>query len=265
MIGFMSQKRELHIQNDLFWEDENSTPNITEAQNWFNVNVLNERPSPTNKWMFLRNDLQLGTGRLFRGSLDYARILGFKFEYANALNWLPKFRKQCVSENAIFVELGAAKDFSERWKQNIFVRPVSPFKQFAGQVFTPDRLDTETKWLLQGKNIAPDEIICILCEPIKIEREYRLIFIDGICVGASRYMVNEELSVDPYVPQEAIQFGEKLAKNDYFANIFEFVLDVGLVKGQYKLIEVNGFETASFYAADLAKVYGAWEKSLTEN
>ena len=75
-------------------------------------------------------------------------------------------------------------------------------------------------------------------------------------------MSNDALDVAPEVPQEVIDFANTIAKHDYFINNWDFALDVGLVNGVYKLVEINGFETASFYAADLAKIYGAWARQF---
>lgn len=71
-----------------------------------------------------------------------------------------------------------------------------------------------------------------------------------------------EKELSPEIPPEVIEFAQELAQNPYFQNIFEFTLDVGQTPKGLRLIEVNGFETASFYAANLHKVYQAWAESF---
>lgn len=245
----------IDIQPNLFWEDENRTPNETEARNWFDVNLLSEED--VLKARFLHKTQQ----RLFRGSCNFAKRLGYKYEYANALKWLPVFRNQSVNRDAYFTDAENAR-LALTLRGERFIRPVAPFKDFAGQVFSGETFDTELAHLKQNKNLAATEIICVVAAPVQIEREWRCIFVDNEYVGGSRYMSNDALDVAPEVPQGAIDFANTIAKHDYFINTFDFCVDVGLVNGVYKLVEINGFETASFYAADLAKIYGAWARQF---
>ena len=248
-------KQTIDIQPNLFWEDENRTPNIIEAANWFKVNALD---SDIRHTVRITHKIE---SRLFRGSCDFARRLGYKYEYANALKWLPVFRNQSVNRDAYFTDAENAR-LAITWRGERFIRPVAPFKDFAGQVFDYGKFDTELAHLQQNKNLAATEIICVVAAPVEIEREWRCIFVDNEYVGGSRYMSNDALDVAPEVPQEVIDFANTIAKHDYFINNWDFALDVGLVNGVYKLVEINGFETASFYAADLAKIYGAWARQF---
>jgi len=236
-------KPRLLLQNHLFSEDEfQETRPIIEK--YFEVE------DATDIFQYR------GQNRLFRGSLSLARVLGNKFEFANGLKWVPYFRRELVNPGVIFTDLSDIVniDFPA------FVRPVSPFKEFAGNVFTEESWKSEYDWLL-SKNTDPF-LICAHCRPVRIGREWRCIFINGKYVSGSQYLMDGELSIKAEIPEEVIEYARALSKLDYFLNEFEFTIDVAETDDGLKLVELNAFPTASFYAADLDKIYSEWQKSL---
>jgi guanosine-3',5'-bis(diphosphate) 3'-pyrophosphohydrolase len=56
----------------------------------------------------------------------------------------------------------------------------------------------------------------------------------------------------------------EVARDSYFLNVPDFVLDFAPHEGGPKLVEVNAVETSSFYGADLEAVYRAWGQAVTE-
>lgn len=70
------------------------------------------------------------------------------------------------------------------------------------------------------------------------------------------------LSGPEQVPSEVLELGSLLAQKDYFLNVFDFVIDIAETSDGLRVLEVNAFETASFYAADLGKVYAKWGEAL---
>ncbi len=256
----MTTKPSIHIQPDLFWEDEHRTPNSVEAANYFKVAIRSDEEimSPD----FLRPY----RGHVMRGSMTMAQKCGVTFGFAHVDKWLPKFREIAVNDEAVFVDMKYAQTIIAT-EGDKYLRPLSPFKEFAGQLFSIEQIDKEVAWLKQGKNINAEELMCAISPARYINREWRCIFVDNKYVGGSQYMQSHELEVSPEVPERVIEFAQSIAADSYFTNIFDFVLDVGECYNVYnatelKLVELNGFETASFYAADLAKIYSAWAKSL---
>ena len=257
----MSAKPILHIQTDLFSEDsENPNASLEAASEFFEVKRLPD--GITRRIELLRvNGMRDG----LRISLDYARLLGRAFPFTNAMNWLPVFRELCVSEDAYFTDaLHALDTLWQNSGSHKFIRPVSGFKTFSGGCFGVTSFKNELEFLKQNKNIHPREVICVVATPRVINHEWRLIYIDGQYISGSHYMTNGKPSFDLGVPREAIALGNHVASQDFFANNFAFVLDIALVERQCRLLEVNAFETASFYKADLRKVYEAYAKSLTK-
>lgn len=250
----------LLLQKDLFAEDElQDTQAVIEK--YFKVSVIPDEDiySPN----FLKN-----ASVIFRGSLAMAARLGHKFEYANALNWLPHFSESAVSRRYRFLDLknilSTCFTSNEKW----FVRPVSCFKEFSGNVYNYQKLMEERNFLVNNKNIA-DTIICVMAPPVDIGREWRAVFVNHKLVSICQYMKNGKIELAPEseVPEKAIEYAKEIGADSYFQNKFNYIIDVGefFTDGyNYKmclgLLEVNAFETSSFYACDLDKIYSEYAK-----
>ncbi len=203
--------------------------------------------------------------RHYRGSLHMARVLGEKFEFANALKFMPRFRGLLIDYTTEFSDLTHIKDFF--WKDSTrtkFIRPVSPFKEFAGNVFTEQKFIEEYNFLIQNKNMDP-YLICAIGDVKPLGREWRCIFIDNKYVAGSQYLNQAELEIKPEIPEKVVEFAENVAKDDYFLNVGNFVLDFCECCDRLALVEINAFETSSFYGADLDKIYSAWAAFINSN
>ena len=244
--------KHLLYQPDIFWEDRDGAAKKA-ASKYFKLESIE-----ADKVAQIRKGEREFS--LIRGSLDLARKCGLKFEFARADKWLPAFREHCINEDAYFTDFKHAGDVILRHEAR-FLRSVSPFKELSGDVFDYDRYSTE--YLYQkSKNVNPCELIVVVAEPVHIVEEYRFIFVNNKLVGESQYMSSGELDVQPYVPDEARELALQIGGSTYWFNIFDFVVDVGRVGDEYKLVEVNGFETSSFYAADCDQIFKAWAESL---
>lgn len=76
--------------------------------------------------------------KVCRGSCDFAKIVkeaggpsNYPFDFANCLNFMPHFREHLINPDIIFSDLRHFENFAFP----AFIRPASPLKQFAGQVF----------------------------------------------------------------------------------------------------------------------------------
>ena len=241
-------KPNLLLQTGIFTEDEHFGP-LPIISKYFEPTFINTVEDAR----FWKDSYTGG----FRGSLSLARILGHKYEYANALNFMPEFRKKLINPEVLFT------DFADLFNKQfpLFVRPVSPFKEFSGNVYTKEKLQEEFDFLVQNKNVSPN-IICSFCNPKILGREWRTIFINNKYVSGSQYMDEGELNIQKEIPENVVEFAKEIAASDYFLNKFEFIIDVGEVEGRLALVEINGFETASFYGADLDLVYKTWAASF---
>ena len=194
-----------------------------------------------------------------RYSIAAAKMFG-KFEkFTNALLWAGKLRDEMVSPYFHFQTLFYLTQDPEEvyWthpEKQLFIRPTSGDKVFAGDVFTRKKLKNEFDFLMQ-RNVDL-HTLCLVTEPVNIGSEYRLIFIDSKYVSGSKYMDNGEFSVCSSVPDTVVNYGKLVHKHCGLPPWV--VLDVGIKDGEPRVIEINQLETSSFYAADLDKIYKTW-------
>ncbi len=243
-------KPQLRLQTNLFWEDiENPGATKIVAEKYFDICLVSDR--------HVNDTTSFSIIGALRGSIDLARKAGLVFRHANALSWLPRFREDCVNSEGIFLDLKEIGKYLSLDDGSVFVRPVSPFKEIAGEVFSHDRIKTEIAFLEQNKNIRADELICVMAPAKHLSYEWRCVFVNNKLISSSLYMKDGALCVGGEAPTQVIDFANKLGRDDYFLNIFDYVLDVALVGKDIRLVEVNAFETASFYGCDLDKIYSA--------
>lgn len=248
-------KPKILLQPDLFSEDEFSDTKSIISE-YFDITEIDI--DKIFSWKrgncdlnYYKNNYQL------RASLEVAKTLGYKFEYANVLNWLPHFREYTLDPHYTkFNDLKYIFEYMDEYDiRNSFIRPVDPFKSFAGQVFaSKSKFDEEYVFLTKNKNISPN-LLCMISNKVKIDKEYRCIFINNEFVAGTQYMIDGELSMAEGVPKSVQEFAIKLSKDNYFLNSFDFTIDVAESYGKLHLLEINAFQTASFYKADLHKIY----------
>lgn len=190
----------------------------------------------------------------FRGSLALAKRLGRKFSHTNALEWLPSLRKYALNKDYSFLDFKTLLERVEESGLTKFVRPCSGFKEFSGNIYTPDTLRKEYNFAVKQKNISP-YIICQYSEPKPIHKEWRVIFVNARLIDGSQYMENFELKVVSGLPSEVKAFASIVSTDDFFINNFEYVLDICESNDELFLLEINAFETASFYGADRNLIY----------
>jgi len=250
----------IYLESDLFSEDEHqNTRKIIEQ--YFNIKstsseLILQSKARHNKGHTL--DAQMKLNPYFRASLNVAKQIGKDFKYANALNWVPYFREYLIDpKHTFFNDLKWIKDYFTDFDIT-FIRPCDPFKSFSGQVFdSKDSFLNEYRFITHNLNIE-DNLMCMLSDAHFINNEYRCIFINNKYISGSKYYSNGVMELDSEVPQKVIEFAEKISNTSYFRNIFNYVIDVAEIQKKLHLIEINAFETASFYAADLDKIYKYW-------
>lgn len=198
----------------------------------------------------------------FRGSLAMAQRMGRQLPFTDARSWAPALKDYLLSRDYYFLDAASILDRFPSARR-MFVRPASGFKEFSGNVFTREKFAEEFHFITQGRNIDPCTI-CMVSSATDVPPalEWRLVFIDHVAVGGSRYMKRGELSPDPNVPEEVVALASHVAREPYFLNTPDFVLDFAETDRGPRLIEVNAVETSSFYAADLGGIYSAWSRAV---
>ena len=251
------------VQSDVFHEDK-SYPSHT-----FDV-IKSHFPSaeviPDEK-IWIAKSFPRG---IFRGSMLLASKMGEKFEYTNALNWAPPLKQYLFNREYFFLDLEAMLtgiELSPPESSRYFVRSASGNKFLAGQVFGKNHL-----WMSGIPKFVDKNTIC-MCSAAKDLPKYetRFIFVNGKPVAYSTYLLDGKVTSffnDKClsVPSKVTKFAEELGQNPYFDNIFNYVIDIIWDDNNAPtLLEINAFETSSFYHADLNTIYKAQKDFLVES
>ena len=247
----MTNKPILYLEKDLFTEDERQDT-VAIISQYFTVReidllgVVQSRINPKNVLY----------GRF---SLNIAKYLKRNFQYADCLNWLPVLREYIISPSQTsFNDMDYFLNHTTDENFPLFLRPCNGFKSFSGQVFpNKGKLIEEGNFMRNNKNIDTS-LMCMTAPVVDIAMEWRTIFVEGQYCSGSQYMVKEELNLSPDVPDDVVDFANKIASHPFFANIGNYCIDICQVNDKLHLLEVNSFDCSSFYAADLDKIYKTW-------
>jgi hypothetical protein len=254
----MKYKPTLLIEPDLFYEDETQDTKSIMAK-YFEIEEIN--PS--------RLQVPSLVGKEFRTSLNMARRMLVNTKAYDCASWVPHLREFMISpDTTCFNELGYFKKYTSGKDYPMFVRPNNGYKTFSGQVFYDIKeFEKEYNWLKQ-QNVG-DDLLCMYdTNPKIIANEYRCVFVDHKFVDMSKYMSSGERNVENITSRAVQSYAEsimnKLKDSGYALNMYNLVIDVAeFSESWYKqlaLVEINMFETASFYACDLDKIYSAWQQ-----
>lgn len=244
----------LHLQQNLFWEEENNSNYIDIIKQYFDI-----LPVSTNVWQL--DKLAIHN---FRGSLNIAQFLKRDYKFADCRNWIPIFRKYVLSpHHTYFNDIGYFANYYSAFEFPLYLRPADPYKSFAGQVFqSKEKLLEEYNYLTKNLNFD-NSLMCVSSPIKKIDREWRTVFIDQKYVSGCLYMQGKDyVEVSTEIPYYVIEFAQKISSDDYFTNVRNFVIDICQSNGSLYLLEINSFESSSFYGCDLDKIYSTWAKQI---
>lgn len=229
-------------EEPVFWEDENAVSNKDAASEFFNIREFNmENLNGSFKTI-------LNSQYLWRGPCSF--LLGEEYSFDK---WILNLNPYYINYDYNIIDLQTFIR-NNNWHR-LFVRPVSGKKPFGGETFTSKSLKVLTSYLDQQKNIQ--NLMVVTALPKQIEKEWRFVFVDQELIDGSQYMALGELSVAEGYPDEAKKIAQEIGLSLASENKFDFTVDIGYYRGGYKLIEINSFESSSFYACDLNRIYKA--------
>ena len=169
--------------------------------------------------------------------------------------WTEKYKGYLLNEYLIWT-LDYLENSPLNFYAGIFIRPISDDKSFNGQV-----LDTSYVSIynfihdLYNSGYATPETKIALSSVKHIEKEYRFYVVDGWIQASSQYKMNGKFTSAECTDAGAELFAEEMI------NIWQparaFVLDVALVEGEYKVIEIGNINHAGFYKANVRNIVEA--------
>lgn len=160
-----------------------------------------------------------------------------------------------------------------------FIRPVHDSKSFSGTVMDGAELAAWKQKVLDvsdGYATLRPETPVMYAEPKNIDLEARFFIVDGSVVSGSSYRSlgrqilyqridgNNPLfrpMVDFVRDMLAVDFTESDSYESSYAEPIDkaFVMDVGQIGNEYKVVEINTINSAGFYATDMGAVVRALE------
>lgn len=125
----------------------------------------------------------------------------------------------------------------------IFVRPDSPLKPFSGRVVRLDQLSLEA--LDHGFYYDDPQLPILACPVQQIEAEHRFVIAGGRVVGGCTYDPDRS-GRGRTVPEAAERLAEQIGAAPWQAAEL-YVVDVGLIDGRPRVLELNPFSGADLY------------------
>lgn len=136
---------------------------------------------------------------------------------------------------------------------DVFVRPNSDLKQFAGEVMTFKSL---CDWAasISGKGFELDgSLLVAVAAPKRIKSEWRVFAVEGgRPIAGTRYRVDGRLALDGDVPDKVIAFVK--ARLGEWMPAPALALDVAEVGDDLRILELSDIHSAGHYAADLEAI-----------
>ncbi|MFP2931707.1 ATP-grasp domain-containing protein [Pyxidicoccus sp. 3LG] len=140
-----------------------------------------------------------------------------------------------------------------------FIRPCLDDKAFSGLVTTWDEFVSWRDGVLkleEATTLSADTWVAVSA-PRHIQREYRMVVVDGRVVTGTRYKLGDRVVASAEVEPEVYTFAQAMA--DRWGPDRAYVLDVFMHAAGLYVGELNNLNSAGFYAYDVGKMVAAIE------
>lgn len=197
-----------------------------------------------------------GPHAIVMGSTTLARVAEdrdwtpgvFTNEHFDYRSYMDHYGLEMFNSDAIICEFGSV---DSPWP-NFFFRPTADSKSFAGAVM----MDVDVKaWAESVKSIEQENYTTIdsstpvVVAPLKeIYKEYRFFVVKGKVVTGSMYKEGHRVIYKTEL-DGADTYAQRIV--DIWQPADAFVLDIALGEDGFKVLEVNCFNSAGYYAADV--------------
>jgi hypothetical protein len=136
--------------------------------------------------------------------------------------------------------------------KELFIRPNSGFKTFAGQRVKASNIDDHISTLDQTSSVVNDTLI-LVAPGQHIQGEFRFVIADKRVIAGSEYRWDGRLDVRADWPDDCWDLAQRVADHDWQVDI-AYTCDVATTDNGPKVVELNSFSSAGLYACDLEKV-----------
>ncbi len=145
----------------------------------------------------------------------------------------------------------------------VFLRPNNDLKDFSGSVVFKEELISFIENVKKGDFPFDDSLSVFVAPTKEIHKEWRCFVVNGNCVASSQYRFRSILKKDPRVPQEVIEFANKMAA--IWSPEKAFVMDIcESMDRQLFILELNCFNASGLYECDAREIIKAVEGIFSE-
>ncbi|MDY7231130.1 ATP-grasp domain-containing protein [Hyalangium rubrum] len=140
-----------------------------------------------------------------------------------------------------------------------FIRPCLDDKSFSGMVTTWEEFADwreKVRGLEEYATLTEDTRVAVSA-PKSIQREYRMVVVDGRVITGTRYKLGDRVMSSREVEPEVYAFAQRMA--DRWGPDRAYALDVFMHEDQLSVGEINNLNSAGFYAYDVGKMVAAIE------
>ncbi len=152
----------------------------------------------------------------------------------------------------IYLYLNSDLDKNTIDDMQIFIRPDSGRKSFAGQLFKYSDLDDHFIFdFMSNKNL----MVLASSPKENIENEWRFIVADNKVITGSQYHKHNEIEICSGYEKEAFDYAQKVIDDVKWQPNDAYTLDVAKTKdGEFHIVEINSFSCSDPYMPDW-KIY----------
>lgn len=174
-----------------------------------------------------------------------------QFKYTYYSKYLSKYLLNQDYKMISLLDLIQNKKIHYEQNHSIFIKSDDGYKSISGMVIAEGNFDY---WLATLDPNLNNNIKLIISAAKEIEKEYRFFVTKNKVLAGSQYQTNRDLDIRSYVDPKAEELALEICSlNDYQPDPV-YCLDIGKVKDNYYLIEVNSFSCAGLYACDTDEI-----------
>lgn len=249
------------IESDIYEDKDLRLVEAAKAQGheiiyWDDSWIINRKyPKPLNNFAVFHGSLgnasQITTQTSWKpGAFCTTKNFYCSAWYSECKDWLlhKKWAETTVSQfvnnpELFFEELEATN--------SNFIHPDSPLKPFSGRVVQRNNISLKA---LDYGYYYEDENLPIVLAPVSIiNKEWRFVVIKKQIIAGSAYIAESRVESSLVTSGKEWDYAQSIA-NSITSPDAAYILDICESEGDYKLLELNPFSGADFYACDRSSI-----------
>lgn len=164
-------------------------------------------------------------------------------------NCLRAWDRWMVNTDSAIVRLDGVNELPYAPADEVFVRPNSDLKEFAGELMTFAALRDWAEIVSNGDFELNGSLLIAVAAPKRIGSEWRVFAVERPrVIAGTRYRLDGRLALDAAVPDNVVAFVESRLREWMPAPAV--ALDIANVNGELKILELSDIHSAGHYAAD---------------